>query len=347
MADRNDFDDIMHSIKAGLTGEPEIDIEYLKGQIERYKDHELNKEIIRACARLMYDLLPAETVEELSKAIDQDSLGVDTTLEQVQYDIYKKNYDKALSTIESLVKKVEDLNAFQDDSVSEYHNFDEPFEEILYDYRTNPEKDLRPAQIPYAMIYALYGSLLVEFKRFLEAREDLLKGLRWNPMSFSLRSEYIETFKMTGDLEQFRTLTTEAFKNVFRPGPLARCYRNLGYYFVEKKLWPEATACYMLSLQYDNESQNAQSELYYISSATGAKIEPPTPAQLSKYSEQYGIPLAPDRDVLGLSYSYGKHFYEQGHKDMARYFLGICYDLARDEVVGEMLENLGGGDDDQ
>ena len=164
MADRNDFDDIMHSIKAGLTGEPEIDIEYLKGQIERYKDHELNKEIIRACARLMYDLLPAETVEELSKAIDQDSLGVDTTLEQVQYDIYKKNYDKALSTIESLVKKVEDLNAFQDDSVSEYHNFDEPFEEILYDYRTNPEKDLRPAQIPYAMIYALYGSLLVEFK---------------------------------------------------------------------------------------------------------------------------------------------------------------------------------------
>ena len=166
-------------------------------------------------------------------------------------------------------------------------------------------------------------------------------------MSFSLRSEYIETFKMTGDLEQFRTLTTEAFRNVFRPGPLARCYRNLGYYFVEKKLWPEATACYMLSLQYDNESQNAQSELYYISSATGAKIEPPTPAQLSKYSEQYGIPLAPDRDVLGLSYSYGKHFYEQGNKDMARYFLGICYDLARDEVVGEMLENLGGGDDDQ
>ena len=133
MADRNDFDDIMHSIKAGLTGEPEIDIEYLKGQIERYKDHELNKEIIRACARLMYDLLPAETVEELSKAIDQDSLGVDTTLEEVQYNIYKKDYDKALSTIEALVKKVEDLNAFQDDSVSEYHNFDEPFEEILYD----------------------------------------------------------------------------------------------------------------------------------------------------------------------------------------------------------------------
>ena len=74
---------------------------------------------------------------------------------------------------------------------------DEFFEEILYSYRANPEKDLRQAQLPYTKIYMLYGSLLVEVKRYSDAPDALRKGLRWNPVSFRLMSEYIETYKIT------------------------------------------------------------------------------------------------------------------------------------------------------
>ena len=155
-----------------------------------------------------------------------------------------------------------------------------------------------------------------------------------------MMSEYIETYKMSGDLEQFFILTKEAFKIAFRPTDLAQCYRNLGYYFVEKKLWPEAIACNLLSLEYDKEAKAAQSELYYINNATDGKIPEPSIDQTREYSKKYGFPFGPDRDILGLSYAYGKHFLEEKEPNAARYFLSITYGLTGDPEIKEIIEKL-------
>ena len=258
----------------------------------------------------------------------------------MRFNIYKKDFNKALQIIEALVTKIEALNAFEDDKVSEYHDFEEWFEEVLYQYRSKTEKDLRHAQIPYREMYLLYGVLLVELKRIPEAQEALKKGLRWNPVCFRMMSEYIETYKMSGDLEQFFILTKEAFKIAFRPTDLARCYRNLGYYFVEKKLWSEAIACNLLSLEYDNEAKAAQSELYYINNATDGKIPEPSIEEVKEYGKKYGFPLGADKDILGISYSYGKHFLEQNKPNAARYFLSITYDLTGNQSIKEIIEKL-------
>ena len=277
MADNKDFDSIMHKITRGLSGDSMTDNAYLKEQVEEYKDHELGKEIVRVCARFMYELFPDDKKKELERVINNDSSGTEATLEEVRFSIYKKDFNKALQIMEAFVTKVEALNAYEDDPISDYHDFEEWFEEILYQHRSKSEKNLLHAQIPYREMYLLYGSLLVELNRIPEAQEALKKGLRWDPICFRMMSEYIETYKMSGDLEQFYILTKEAFKIAFRSTDLARCYRNLGYYFVEKKLWSEAISCNLLSLEYDNEAKAAQSELYYINSATDAKIPDPSP----------------------------------------------------------------------
>ena len=38
------------------------------------------------------------------------------------------------------MNRVEELNMFKDDQVSEYHTLNEPFEEILYDFKNKPGK---------------------------------------------------------------------------------------------------------------------------------------------------------------------------------------------------------------
>ena len=324
----------MREITKGLSGDSETDIAYLKEQMKAYKDHEMGKEIIRACARLMYDLMPDDKKKDLEKVISNNASGTEATLEEVRFNIYKKDFNKALQIIEALVTKIEALNAFEDDKVSEYHDFEEWFEEVLYQYRSKTEKDMRHAQIPYREMYLLYGVLLVELKRIPEAQEALKKGLRWNPVCFHMMSEYIESYKMSGDLEK------EAFKIAFRPTDLAQCYRNLGYYFVEKKLWPEAIACNLLSLEYDKEAKAAQSELYYINNATDGKIPEPSIDQTREYSKKYGFPFGPDRDILGLSYAYGKHFLEEKEPNAARYFLSITYGLTGDPEIKEIIEKL-------
>ena len=335
-----DFDKIMHEITSGLTGNRDTDFEYLKEQMELYKDHEMSTEILRACGRLLYEVIPEDKKEALSKVLCKDEISTKAVLEEANFNIYKKNFKKALKLVESLVNRVEELNMFKDDQVSEYHTLNEPFEEILYDFKNKPGKKLRQASEPFSEIYLLYGNLLVEFKRFEEARIALKKALRWNPIDTKAYFEYTETYKMTGDFETFFNLTKAAFGISYRATAVARCYRNLGYYFVEKELYPEAVGCYLMSMQFEPDAKQVQSELYYINNKAKRTIPDPSMEELKGFAEKYGFPIQADDDIVGLSYSYGKHFLETNQKDYAKYFLTITYELTDMESVKELLEKL-------
>ena len=339
MSSNDSFDSVMLKITQGLTGNPETDFEYLGKTCQKYNDHPMAKEIARACGRLMYDMLPDDKKDEMNRAFANDSLGINETLEEIRFNIFKKNYDKALDMAEQLVTKLEKANMFEDDSVSEYRDFGEYFEQVLYRFIYKPEKTLRRSSIPYAEIYLLYGSLLVEFNKLAQARAALKKGLKWNPINFQIMSEYMETFKMEGDLNMFFDLTIDAFRIAYRPESIARCYRNLGYYFIEKKKYSEATAVYILSTTFDKQSQQAQSELYYISKVAG-DIPEPKPADIEKYSKKYGFPFGAHKDIIGLSNAYGEHFKKKGDTESARYFYEILYGVTHNDKIKEILDDL-------
>lgn len=224
MVDNKDFEAIMKSITGGLVEDPETNIKYLHEQCEKYKDHEYGKEIVRACGRLMYEIIPEDKKAELDKAVGKDQMGFDAALEEIRFNIYKKDYDKALKLTEDMVHKYEELDLFANDAVSEYFCFSEPMEEILYSYYNEPEKDIRRAQVDYALLYMQYGSLLVEMKRIDDAAAALEKAKRWNPASTMIAFEYAETFKIRGMIDKFAELTKGVFKYAFRPEDLARCY---------------------------------------------------------------------------------------------------------------------------
>ncbi len=229
-----------------------------------------------------------------------------------------KDFKKALSLIEVLVSKVETLEAFADDAVSEYHTFNEPFEEILYYHQGNPGKQLRQAQLPYADIYALHGSILFELKRFDEARHALEKAMHWNPTNAPIAFEHAEICKMLGDMDNYVSLTKDIINFAFRPKDLARGYRNLGYYFAEMQLYGVAASYLHLSLSYEKESNVAQSGLYYIQSKVGGKPIQPSDEQFRQYASH---PLGASNTVISLAYSYGKLMLDEKEFDKARYFL--------------------------
>lgn len=334
-----DFDDIMHDITSGLTGDTKADIQYLNQKMQEYKEHPMAKEILRAIGRLLFEILPDENKKDLEKMIDNDARGLDAELDEIRFNIFKKDFQKALKLCQLLVDKVESMNMFQDDQVSEYHTFNELFEVMLYVHLYQPQKDLRHSPIPYSTIYGLYGSLLVEMQRLDDARDVLQKGLRWNPVDFSLTSEYIETFKMRKELEPFFTKTLEAFKIAFRPEDVARCFRNLGYYFVEKELYQEAVTAYLLSNHFEKNTM-VQSELYYIEQKTGEPVVNPTYEEMEAIAERYHFPMTADQDVLGVAYTYGKDAFEDQEMDQARYCFTILYNLTDDEKIKLLLDQL-------
>lgn len=335
-----DFDQIMSEITAGLTGDEAKDIPYLEGQAERYKDSEYAMEVGRACGRLLFEIIPEEKRKELGRLLQKQGLAVDATLDEIRFNIYKHDYDKALKLMEALITKIEDLGLFRDDTQSEYHTFTEPFEEWLYEYHAKPSKTLRDAEIPYSTIYLQYGNLLVEMKRYDEAGEALQKAMHWNPASCAIRFEYMETLKASGNMDEFRKLTLDTFRYAFKPESLARCYRNLGYYFSEKGLWSEAIAAYLLSFEYDPDARNAQSELYYIHHKTNGTVPEPTAEQIRSYAEQYGFPIGPDEGIVDIAVAYGSHFLDKMMDDAARYCLKIAYDLDQSDLIRELYDSI-------
>ena len=77
MAENTSFESIMREISGRLTGDSGNDIEYLHEQMDKYKDHEYSKEIIRACGRMMYEILPEDKKAEINELIRKDGNGIE------------------------------------------------------------------------------------------------------------------------------------------------------------------------------------------------------------------------------------------------------------------------------
>ncbi len=338
MAENKDFEAIMKEITDGLSGESEADMKYLHEQEEKYKDHEYGKEILRACGRLIYELIPDDKKEEINKAIQKDNMGFNASLEEIRFNIYKKNYDKALKLIEGMVRKYEEMDMFANDAISEYFCFREPMEEILYHEYNEPKKDSRRAPVDFAELYLQYGILLFDMKRIDDAAAALEKAKRWNPVNAKIAFEYAETFKVRGMIEDFANSTKDIFKYAYRPEDLARCYRNMAYYFIEIKEYRVAVCCLLYSGRFQ-KSEMVLSELYYISRMTGEMYQP-TDEELNELFEKHDIPTGPAVEMLKIAYTYGRHFREQGDDASTAYYFEIFAGFIKDEEVNKTLEEI-------
>ncbi|MBS7359037.1 MAG: protein kinase [Oscillospiraceae bacterium] len=140
--------------------------------------------------------------------------------------------------------------------------------------------------IDYAY-YAL-GVIEAENKNLSKARDYLRKAVEWNPFYVDAYFEYAETFKMEGNLETFYTVTNNTYDKIFLPSHLARYYRNLGYYFIEKENYNLATCLLLYSLSFE-ETDKAKNEIMYIKQISGS-LNIPEPDVTKQILEKNNIP---------------------------------------------------------
>lgn len=336
---REAFDEVMREIRAGLTGEAEKDVAYMLEQIKAHVHHPLATEIVKECCRELYDMLDPAKRDELEKALADDLDMIPASLDKVRALIRRRDPDGALKALRPIVDMVEALDWFRDDAVSEYRIFTEAFEVSLYRYRNKPKRTLRKPGFPFEEIYMLCGTQLVEKRRFGDAREALEKGLRWSPLDISLMTEYVETYKMEGDMDRFFEKNLELHRIAYSAPAVARFYRNIGYWFIEKKLYREAFTAYLVSLGYE-ESQNALREMDAIVHFAG-EMKKPTPKYWESLAKKYGFPAGPDSEIVELAVGLGHYYREEGDATLSRYYFAVAYGLTHDEALGKMIEENG------
>ena len=336
------YEDIIKEIKAGLTGDESKDTEYLMAQSEKYREHKYAKEILRECGRMIYEIVPDAKKANLDKIVNEQNAEYRTRLNNAIKAHREGRLDESQKIIEQLIKEIEDMNWYQDDTINEYHHFNEFLEEALYKEYNKLKKIIRQPDFPLEKIYFEYGSLLIDLKRPADAEKALATAMKWNPADVAIALEHSESLKCQGKFEDYFEESKKAFKYAFRPKDLAHCYRNVGFYFSEKEIWMEAACCYAMSLQFDKESQIALSELQYIYQRAGQEVVDSVNADYMKETcKKYGFSFGPDVDVLGIAFAYGEQFAKEGEKEGAKYCFQIVYDLTGDKVVEKKIKELG------
>lgn len=340
-----DYEEIMLEIKSNLCGEAEIDLMYLQEQLIKYKNCESFEELLWGIGRLIFEALSEEQKQELSQALVNNGQVLSVVLEEAQNEIAQQNYDRGITLLESLVEKIgAAAPRFEEDMENEYLCFDNLLEEILYRQLYKTGKKIRHVPQEYADTYLVYGNLLLEMGRFKEARKALLKSNRWNPIKVETLFELGEIYKANQQFKRYLDINFKALSHAYTALKLARCYRNLGYYYMEKENYELATALYSFSVRYDKESNIASAALQYISHKSGKRAIPPSFERCGELFAENGIQFGPNKLVLNIAVSLGDQARDAQAFEEAGYYYSIAYELTGDPQVKGWIDALPTGE---
>jgi tetratricopeptide (TPR) repeat protein len=332
-----EYEQIIAKITSGLTGNSEKDVPYLKEQANIYKSHELSKDILRAIGRLLYDTLPEEEKVPVTSEFYKEGRSIDVLYDEVRYLVSTKQYKKATPLMESLIRFCEDF--LEADKENDYFSFKNMFQALLYQHYFKPKKKFKPTPYDFSDMYLIRGHLYMQEHNIKAATEALKKAVRCNPVNVYAYFQLAETYKLTGDFDEYLNLTIQALFFATTKAQIARCYRNMGFYFIEKESYADAVNMYYLSSDFENH-EAVTSELLYISQKSGQGIERPDSDEVMRTIAEYGIQVGASEPVLGIAAALGKKAFEDKQFDMARYCLGMVYELSEDREAKEMLNKI-------
>ena len=331
------YEEIINEIKANLGENKDLNRKYLSSQIEKYKDHPYNTEIIREVSRMMWDCLSDEEKEEFISISENENPIMDI-LNEISQPLEVGEYKKALDMMDEFMGTFPGM--FEDDMVSEYHSFTNPLEELMFRKYIGAEKEVRiiPDNQPVLDLYYIYGFLLLENNRLDEAEENLKKANKINPVSARIILELSEIYKKhTPSFNKFYMYTTEALTYSYYPQDIARCYRNFGYYFIEENKFDIAVALFKYSMTFEM-SVMAYSELHYIETkghSTDISLD-----EAVEIIKDNNIQLGVNPFVLETLNELAKEYEKNKLFTQALYFYELIFNITNDEKTAEKIKNI-------
>ncbi|WP_458453320.1 tetratricopeptide repeat protein [Methanobrevibacter sp.] len=322
------YEEIINEIKSNLGSNKDLNRQYLSSQIEVYKDHPYSKEIIKEISRLMWNCLSEEEKQEFKEITVRENPIMDI-LNDIYHDIENGNYDTPLEKLDTFMETFPGM--YEDDKISEYHYFTNPLEELVFRKYIGPEKELRyiPDYHPLLDLYYVYGFLLLEKQRYDEAEDSLKKAIKINPVSARIILELTEIYKRhTYTLNEFVIRTSDALKYSYYPQDIARCYRNLGYYYVEENDFKTAQALYIYSMEFE-ASPLAYAEIKFIQSKNN-NMELSL-KECVEIIENKNIQLGANPFILDVLNELINEYDENKLYNQLLYFLELKFDLTNDE----------------
>lgn len=174
--------------------------------------------------------------------------------------IGKRKYEDAKSILLDYIDEVQDLYD-RKDGVN--YSFKSISQFYLFINKVKVKKQIFWINLMADEAYRLLAYIAVEEKKYDNALEYLNKSLKYNPINVDSFFEIIEAYKMSGNLDNMKESIDNLYDYLYDASSLARYYRNLGFYYIEKEKYELAFSLYLISIRYEHNNF-ALNEMLYI-----------------------------------------------------------------------------------
>ncbi|MBQ5789032.1 MAG: hypothetical protein IIW01_01975 [Thermoguttaceae bacterium] len=291
----------------------------------------------RATGRLRLTLAPKRTARVWRRNFRLLSERFDALLAEARQTAAQRRLDDALEMLAALENRVAGL--FDEDDETRYFYFANPLEEAICDRVCPIEKTRRRAPIDYPLLYFTIGAVQLEARRPREAQAALNKALAFNPVDAETLCKIADVRRRERDFVGYLKATTQALRVSYRRRELARCYRNLGSFYIDVQRYDVATAAFHFSLTFD-ESPDARRELKFIESKTRRPAKAPPFEKLRKIFADEGIPSRPSDDTVEAAKELAIRARDAGDFVLAHRCFDVVWRLANDAEAKAAFDAL-------
>ena len=243
--------------------------------------------------------------------------------------IKNKEYEKAENMLLELI--TQSNNKVIEDENNTYYSFNNYIEILIFWYMYKPEKRNICPDINYSEIYYYLGFINIETKNYGKAQEYFKKGLEWNPMDVSIMFENAYLYRMLGDIERYKAEIEKTNPFIYEIGYMAKYYRELGWYYVEKKSFDLANALYTQSLAF-YETDMAKKELEFIAKSENRQARLSTTEEMQKLFKDYNITFGFNRNTVDVIIDeYNRLYNENPQPDVINFISKKLYDITLDD----------------
>lgn len=266
-------------------------------------------------------------------------MGYNEKIMDVRNDINNRNYEIAISKLENMLKE-SNVKEVEDEK-NTYYTFGNYAEEAIFNYIYKSKKQNIYPEQNISEIYYYLGFINIDLKNYDLAVEYLDKALKWNPINISAMFEKATVFRMKGNLDRNRAEIEKTFIFIYNSSYLAKFYRELGWYYVERKIYDLGNALYTYS-NYFYRTNNAENELKYIAQQENREIRYTPIAEINQYLKDYNIPINFNRSIVNCIFDELQKVKNDNEKrSSARYYSNLMYDmtLRKEFIWYEPLKN--------
>jgi tetratricopeptide (TPR) repeat protein len=335
-------DEKISEVTHQLTGDLLSDRKLLEKAIISEKQNPQDAVYLSGLLSLYYFSSDFDNIDQFISFLLNDDLGADNLTIALKALENSGQLDRAafLAThgIHAFEESIDKSDLFPPVAGTDYRNFNNRIEEILYLNDNNENHQLIRPKMNYSNLYQRFANIILKQDDAKQAEIATKKALEWNPYNVDAWLTGAEASLELCDLAGFLDKTKKALSFCYKPNRLAQCYNNFGRYYEKMQLLDVALACYSYAFslqQVDDyrESLDRMMKLLNIAQMPSAKS---IIATLNKYN----IPLNTSQSVVRAAYLLGKIYYERKNYENALKYLSIAYSLADLPEVKALIDEI-------